>query len=87
MTFDAPCGPLGSSESAGRGSGFRDFTRTNTTRAHAHALRRLSHNDSHLLKVWIPAPFGPVIGVADSVAVHRALLTYFATCHEADLLS
>ena len=86
MTFDAPCGPLGSSESGGGGSGFRYFTRTDTAGAHAHALRSLSDDNPYPLKIWIPAPAGPVIGVADSVAVQRALIAYFTTCHEADLL-
>ena len=86
MTFDAPCSPLGSLESAGGGSGLGDFARTDAAGADTHPLWGLSDNYPDPLKVWIPPPVCPVIGVADPVAVHWALFTYFTTCHEADLL-
>ena len=86
MTFDAPCSPLGSLDSAGEGSGFGDFARTDAAGAHTHPLWSLADNHPYPLKVRIPSPVCPVIGVADSVAIHWALFTYFTTCHEADLL-
>ncbi len=67
-------------------SGFGHSTGTDAPGAHSHALVGLSIEHTDTLKVGVPAAVRPVIGVADPVAVHWALLTYFTTCHEADLL-
>lgn len=67
-------------------SGLCDFARTDTVGADAHPLWGLSDNHPYPLKIWIPSPMRPVVGVADSIAVHRAFFANFTTCHEADLL-
>src|SRR5438477_12417593 len=78
-------GSLGSLDFRGV-SGFCNLAGPDAAGANAHSLWCLADHDAHSLKVWVPTPVCPVVGVADSVAIHRAFFADFTTCHEADLL-
>ena len=57
--------------------GFDDTARTYTPGANPHPFDPTVNNHPDFLKIWIPHLFGFIMGVADVIAHHGALSTYF----------
>jgi hypothetical protein len=61
----------------------RDFAAANAGGADAHTLRRRTHAGVHRTQIYIPAPLGNVVGVADAVSELRLLAADITLlCHD-----
>ena len=68
-------------------SGFCYSAGADTTGAGPYGLVGLPDNHVDPLKVWIPSPVRQVMGVADSMTIHRPFITDLTACHDGGLPS
>jgi hypothetical protein len=62
---------------------FDNLAAAQAGRADAHAFRRGAHASMHRTQVYVPAPLGDIVGVADTISRLRLLAADVALlCHD-----
>jgi hypothetical protein len=68
-------------------SGFGDFAGPDAAGANTHPLGGFAVNDPNLLKIWIPAAPGEVVGVAYPIAVNWTFVTNVTSLSHVEISS